>query len=58
MRGPGKLKFGGLLGNKLQYGHVKFGGNRRLLTFNVPQKKAQNADFWAYKPQNSYFPAT
>ena len=43
MRGPRNLKFGGVLGNMLQYGHVKFGGIWRFLTFNVAKKKAKNA---------------
>ena len=58
MHGPRNLKFGGLLGNMLQYGHLKFGENRSFLTFNVPKKTAQNAYFLAYKPQNPYFLAT
>ena len=58
MRAPRNLKFGGVLGNMLQYGHVKFGENRSFLIVNVPKKMAQNAYFWAYKPQNSNFLAT
>ena len=58
MHGPRNLKFGGLLGNMLKNGHVKFGWNRSVLTLNVPKKTAKNAYFLAYKPQNSNFLAT
>ena len=39
MHGSRNLKFGELLGNMLQNGHVKFGVNQSFLTFYVPKKR-------------------
>ena len=55
---PRKLNFGGHLGDMLHYLPVKFGGNRRCLTSNVPKKTAQNGHFWACRPQILYFLTT
>ena len=43
--GPRNMKFVDPLGDMLQYHHVKFGGNRRCLTSNVPKKRPITAIF-------------